>query len=679
MKRIAPFVLVLATACGGGGSDTPTAPAVVVSVTIATTVTSLNIGETATLTATPFDSKGAAITGRAVTWASSNATIASVSTAGVVTAITAGGVVITATVDTKSAQAPITVTTSSPKCDGVTPASLQVGEVRTLTASERSLLCVSGGAAGAEYAIIPVNLSTTIGTNAAVSLISSNTVAAIGAPASAQLSAAVRANTEIGLAAIPTLAEFSAAARMPRNIGFERALRTRERDVRRSASAASRSASRSAMRSRRPVAAGRSNILGLPATPTLGTLVTLNANANVACTAGSALNRVGRVAAVSNAAIVVVDTTAPAGGFSDAEYLSIATTFDTLIYPLDTAAFGAPYDMDNNGRVLMFFTTAVNQLSAASGTSVIGGFFFERDLVPRVANAIVPFKCDTSNEGEMFYLPVVDVGSKYNPFFTSKANMLVDINSTTIHEFQHLINASRRYYVTPEIVESEEAWLGEGMSHLAEEILYLHVAGLEPKADLGFQITTGTTARNAALIAYQVDNLSRYNGYLKATEANSPYADNDDLATRGAGWALLRYSLDRSPNPPNTYLRALVNAPTQGIPNFNNVFASIGGLVGAVRTFVVANFTDNAVPGVQAAYQHGSWNFRDWLPHFTANNSRYPLVARSLFSGAVQSFTLVPGGSGYVRFRVTAGVVGGVSATVTAATTPVDFLLVRTQ
>ena len=71
MKRIAPFVLVLATACGGGGGDTPTAPVAVASVSLSASVTTLNVGETATLTASPKDASGNVLTGRLATWISS--------------------------------------------------------------------------------------------------------------------------------------------------------------------------------------------------------------------------------------------------------------------------------------------------------------------------------------------------------------------------------------------------------------------------------------------------------------------------------------------------------------------------------------------------------------------------------------------------------------------------------
>lgn len=679
MKRIAPFLLGLSLACGG--SDGPTAPAPVASVAIASPVTTLNVGETATLTATPKDAQGNALTGRVVSWTSSSATVATVSTAGLVTALTAGATVITATSETKSSQAPITVTVAGPNCTGVTPVAMSVGEVRVLNATERSLLCVPGGAAGTEYTLIPVNLGTGARTSISVEAISANTVSPTGGP-NAQLMPAAGTQGFSG----PAFAFGSMPSnRMPRNVGFERSLRARSRfelnALRASArlTRLTRLATPGVSALPRP---SRSNIIGLAATPALGTLVTLNASSTSSCT--TALPRTARVAAVTSSALVLVDTTAPSGGFSDGEYVSIAATFDTLVYAVDTTAFGAPYDMDANGRVILFFTTAVNQLTAAGATSVIGGFFWDRDLIPRTPNAIVPFACATSNEGEMFYLPVVDVDSRYNGYFKSKANLFADINGTTVHEFQHLINASRRIYITPEIVENEESWLNEGMSHLAEELLFYKVSGLTTQQDLGFSTTTQPAARYAAMVAYQADNLGRYNSYLLATDRHSAYgtdADADDLETRGATWALLRFALDRSPGSPNTYLRALVNAPTQGIPNFNNIFSGIGGLAGAVRDFTIANFTDNSGLNVATKYTHASWNYRDWLPHFTSNASKFPLVPRNLIGGIAQPYSLIRGGSAYLRFRVGANTTGGVKVTTSGAalSTLVDLILVRTQ
>ena len=74
---------------------------------------------------------------------------------------------------------------------------------------------------------------------------------------------------------------------------------------------------------------------------TLGQIVTLNANGDSAHPCTNPINISARVAAISNTAIVVADTANPTGGFTDAEYASFATTFDTLISPLDVQNFGA--------------------------------------------------------------------------------------------------------------------------------------------------------------------------------------------------------------------------------------------------------------------------------------------------------------------------------------------------
>jgi len=691
MKRLAALLFVVVSACSGGGADKVIGPAAVAIVSLSASATVVSVGGTATITANLLDASGKALTGRTVTWASSSAAVASVSSAGVVTGVSPGTAVITATVETKSATTSIVVSQSGPNCTGVTPISLTLGQARVLSGAERTTLCLASGAAAAEYVLIPANLSTTQ-VGASVSFISSNTQAASGPPFIAQASSQSAAPAGLAASRVP-FATVSANAvsspqsvtgRLPRNLSFERALRARERDMQggmrgaRLAARASISAQRRAGGRFVPAAVG-----ALPSTPTLGTLVTLNAQANFACDSTKAIKRVAKVMAVSNSAIVVEDTLAPAGGFTAAEYLSIATTFDTLIYALDTTAFGAPSDIDHNGRVVMFFTTAVNQLTSPSGSNgVIGGFFFSRDLVPPlVANAEAGGPCAGSNFGEMFYLPVVDAAKKFNPFFPDKASMLIDVNGTTVHEFQHLINASRRYYVTTALVNDEETWLNEGMSHLAEELLYYKAAGLTSKTDLTFATSRTLNNRQSIMDGYQVDNMGRYNSYLLAPESNSAYADNDDLTTRGATWALLRYSLDQSANPPATYLRALVNAVTEGIPNFTTVFAGIGGFVPAMRNYLVANFTDNTDFGIAAQYTHPSWNFRDWLPHFTSNASKFPLLTRSLVSGVQLQLTLPAGGASYVRFRVNSGTTAGVGTVIAGAalSSAVDFILVRTQ
>ncbi len=86
-------------------SDVPVA-----SVTVSPTSASPMVGATTQLTATPKDSNGTALSGRAVTWASNNAAAATVSPSGLVTGVVTGSATITATSEGKNGTAAITVT-----------------------------------------------------------------------------------------------------------------------------------------------------------------------------------------------------------------------------------------------------------------------------------------------------------------------------------------------------------------------------------------------------------------------------------------------------------------------------------------------------------------------------------------------------------------------------------------
>jgi uncharacterized delta-60 repeat protein len=101
----------LAVSCGGGSATTET-PVVlpVASVTITPTTPIWNVGATQQFTATTLDANGATLTGRVVTWKSSDATKATVSSTGLATGIGAGAATITATSEGRSASAAITIT-----------------------------------------------------------------------------------------------------------------------------------------------------------------------------------------------------------------------------------------------------------------------------------------------------------------------------------------------------------------------------------------------------------------------------------------------------------------------------------------------------------------------------------------------------------------------------------------
>ena len=101
------------------------------------TAKALIIGQTTEVAATAKDASGTTIVGRTVQWATSNASIATVSSAGVVTAVGEGTATVSATVEGKTGQAEIAVSRAPVASVRLTPRTmvLEPGATRQLTAA----------------------------------------------------------------------------------------------------------------------------------------------------------------------------------------------------------------------------------------------------------------------------------------------------------------------------------------------------------------------------------------------------------------------------------------------------------------------------------------------------------------------------------------------------------------
>jgi uncharacterized protein YjdB len=112
-----PVTITATSETKTGTSQITIIPAPVATVAVSTPTTPMVVGGTQQLTATTTDGGGANLTGRLVTWASSNGAVLSVSPSGgytvTVTAVAPGSATITATSETKSATTP-TITVSAP-------------------------------------------------------------------------------------------------------------------------------------------------------------------------------------------------------------------------------------------------------------------------------------------------------------------------------------------------------------------------------------------------------------------------------------------------------------------------------------------------------------------------------------------------------------------------------------
>jgi uncharacterized protein YjdB len=148
-RRRASFLIAalslaaLATeACKGSSSPTPpvTGTVPVATVDVSPTPVSLVVGATSQLTATTKSAAGATLTGRTVSWSSSDQTIASVSTSGLVTGVKAGSATVTATSEGISKGVPVTISALPVATVDISPspASVSVSATIQLTATPKS-------------------------------------------------------------------------------------------------------------------------------------------------------------------------------------------------------------------------------------------------------------------------------------------------------------------------------------------------------------------------------------------------------------------------------------------------------------------------------------------------------------------------------------------------------------
>ena len=115
MRRFSIIAAAFLAACGGGGDGSggtapPPGPAPVAAVQVSIASPSILVGASTQATASLRDASSNALSGRSVTWASSNQTVATVSSAGLVTGLAPGNTVITATSEGVSGSATLTVT-----------------------------------------------------------------------------------------------------------------------------------------------------------------------------------------------------------------------------------------------------------------------------------------------------------------------------------------------------------------------------------------------------------------------------------------------------------------------------------------------------------------------------------------------------------------------------------------
>ncbi len=375
--------------------------------------------------------------------------------------------------------------------------------------------------------------------------------------------------------------------------------------------------------------------------PEVGDLVEYNTA--ISCTEEDI--RTGRVEYVSERAVVVSDVDNPIA-FQPDDYRYFGITFDTLVYPVETDHFGTPTDIDFNRRSILFFTRAVNELNPSTNASSITiGFFWSGDLFPDESTQRLE-GCPAGNNAEMFYLVSPDPTGRFGPRFSVQ-----DVRYLAIpligHEFQHLINASRRLFVN-NARTFEETWLNEGLSHAAEELLFYAVSGLEPLQNLTIEDLRARPGAVAAFNEYMGGNFGNFRSYLLRPDTASLMGP-DGLATRGATWSFLRYAADRAGRGDESFYFDVVNSRDGGLDNLRDVLAPAEPLAW-MQDWTVSAYGDDFVEGLDPRFEQRSWDLRSLYE--STEIGQYPLTTLRLGADDGTSIDLRPGGTAYALFRI---------------------------
>lgn len=297
---------------------------------------------------------------------------------------------------------------------------------------------------------------------------------------------------------------------------------------------------------------------------------------------------------------IYVDTLA-ASALTDVELQAMGALYDGALAPRVFSTFGAASDIDADGRVIFLLSPRVNAMVTAAECATRGfvrGFFYGHDLSSVAA---------TSNRGEVFYAYVPDPSGQWSCAHT-KSEVLANLPPTFIHELQHMVSFGA--HTIQRGGASEETWLNEGLSHVAEELGSLYW-------EARFPAPSGRT--NAAQIfpdsstPYINPNLLYSYRFLFSSGSYSLTACAPgsfcSLNERGGAWIFLRWLADQKGEG---VLRQLVQTALTGRSNLEAVTGeSNAALLGDFAIAISADSIEGVSRSrVVARYKFASRNFR---------------------------------------------------------------------
>jgi hypothetical protein len=576
-------------------------PARVVSVDVRPLVAQVMVGATIQMTATPRSGAGTPLIGRATTWNSSDPTIATVSSAGLVTGLVGGDVTITATVEQQLGSGGLgVIDPTAPRITTITPFPLIEGESGTLvgvnfgaTPGENTVTVdgvtaavTAAGATSVTFTVpttgcrphrsapVRVTAGGKSGTLAHPVRPSVFTQVAVGeqvilaGPGAPCLQFDAASSFESYLVGVQSTSESAtslSAVQLVSRTGLSTVAAAAAASARGSTSAWSAPSStpttieahplleshaRRHLEARREEAALlRSGTLdfGTAAAGVLQSVIPPNASIGQRFTVrvpphypGSCTQFTSiqaELRLITNRGHWLVDVSNLGDSYSTAQLQQIADRFEDDVAPALEPVFGAIPDTDSNPRISFVVTGRVNQEGWLSYPSLY-------DYLP-VA------QCAASNEGDFLYVATPAVGTSFTPVFLTSV-----MGYSFAHDFTHVIQNRTLIAGGPR----PPAWIDEGQAGIGEEVFAHRVTSRSPRQNYGQAVIF---SQIGSVQPYtMVSSLGFYFGFQGESEPKAPgspeqctWLDPEDGGSVNSGpceapgpsagaWAFLRWLTD---------------------------------------------------------------------------------------------------------------------------------------
>lgn len=198
---------------------------------------------------------------------------------------------------------------------------------------------------------------------------------------------------------------------------------------------------------------------------------------------------------------------------SDEDLAEVLEPFENVIDDMNDL-FGEASDVNGDGGFTILMTQSVNELGSSSG-GILTGYFYAIDLYAASRYA-------ASNEQEIIYTLVPDPDGEFGTKISTEFTISNIFPSVFPHEYQHMVNYNQHVLLNEGL--SEESFLNEALSHLAEDIY--SIKG-------GYMVETG------------IENPARIEYYLRDTDSVC-FTCGSSLSQRGASYLFIRYLYEQA-------------------------------------------------------------------------------------------------------------------------------------